>query len=84
MRRSLAFLAFSLATAAVVMGSASALDCGLKPGTTASASHAGLCSFDPVERRFRGSPAEQASCLLHTVKEGGNREGWTFRANWLT
>lgn len=72
MKQVAAVLASGLLVVAASSGAAGALNCTVKPGLSAQQAHAGLCGFDPVRRSFAGGPAEQAACLLRTVKEGGN------------
>jgi hypothetical protein len=48
-----------------------AVNCALKPGLTPGAAAAGLCGYDIAARAFRGSAADQASCLTRRVAKGG-------------
>lgn len=61
-------------TLAVATGSqaqdSSSPKCALKSGVPVADARAGLCGFDVVQRRFAGSPSEQARCLLRQVKLG--------------
>jgi hypothetical protein len=64
----------SLLPAAAALACASpaaALNCALKPGVTPEAAAAGLCGYDAANRRFTGTPAEQATCLTRHVAKGG-------------
>ena len=72
MRMAAAFLASALVGSVAVADATNALNCKAKPDVTIQASRAGLCGFEPARRSFAGNPAEQARCLLRTVKEGGN------------
>jgi hypothetical protein len=48
-----------------------AVNCALKPGVTPEAAAGGLCGYGIAARAFRGSAAEQASCLTRRVAKEG-------------
>lgn len=71
MSRLLAPLAVAAALIAAPVHAPAAGNCYFKKQPPVTVKNMGPCHFDPEKLSFAGTPAEQATCLLTPVQEGG-------------